>query len=189
MTTSLAFLEEGTGSPGPPLLLALGGDVNIMDCDHNLLVDGIMLDCRPAGSVFWSKSMPPAAKFRHKHSCSSPTPPTTAGQQQLVSNSCVAPHRKHTQRNFHVRSGDNDVIITMGSQWQHIQEDLRLCNKPVKGSDAPNPIAARRLLAMSEQPAASKLSSSSWRHVLQHHTAKSPRQAPTATYFAETRSG
>ena len=73
----------------------------------------------------------------------------------------------------HLRSGDNDVIITIGPQWQTAQEDLRVCHEPVNGRDDPNPMAARRLHAMSEQPVASKLSSSRRRHVLQLCKAKS----------------
>jgi len=83
VTVSLAMLEEGQGHPRPPLLLALRGDVHIKDCDQNLLLQGMSDTSRPADSIFWSKSIPPAAKCTHKRSCSSQALPTTAGQQQL----------------------------------------------------------------------------------------------------------
>jgi hypothetical protein len=59
VTLSLAMLEEGQNNSGPPLLLALGGDVNIKNIEHNLLLDGLRLKDREAGSIFWSKSIPP----------------------------------------------------------------------------------------------------------------------------------
>jgi hypothetical protein len=62
VTLSLAMLEESQNHSGPPLLLALGGDVNIKDTEHNLLLDGLRNKDREAGSIFWSKSLPPPAE-------------------------------------------------------------------------------------------------------------------------------
>lgn len=84
VTMSLAILEDGQGNVNPPPLLVLGGDVNIRDGEHNLLLDAMNRKSRPSGSVCWSKSIPPPAKFAHKHSCSTiQAPPATEGQQQL----------------------------------------------------------------------------------------------------------
>ena len=68
MATSLEMLERNNSLSGPPLLLALGGDINIKDDNHNLLLDGINHKSRQAGSICWSKSIPLAAELPRKHS-------------------------------------------------------------------------------------------------------------------------
>jgi len=54
-----------------------------------------------------------------------------------------------------MRPFDNDIIITVGKQWNHAQEQFDIGRSFGGGSDAHNAVAARRLSAMSEQSASS----------------------------------
>ena len=54
-----------------------------------------------------------------------------------------------------MRPFDNDIIITVGSHWNHAQEHFIRGRAFGGGSDAHNTVAARRLSAMSEQSASS----------------------------------
>ena len=54
-----------------------------------------------------------------------------------------------------MRPWDNDIIITVGKQWNHTQEPFKIGRAFNGGSDAHNAVAARRLSAMSEQSARS----------------------------------
>ena len=54
-----------------------------------------------------------------------------------------------------MRPFDNDIIITVGKQWNHAQEQFDIGRSFSGGSDAHNAVAARRLSAMSEQSASS----------------------------------
>ena len=54
-----------------------------------------------------------------------------------------------------MRPYDNDIIITVGSQWNHAQEEVGIGISFGGGSDAHNAVAAWRLSAMSEQSASS----------------------------------
>ena len=73
MATSLEMLERNNSRSGPPPLLALGGDINIKNDDHNLLLDGMTHQSRQAGSICWSKSIPLAAELPRKHSLVQPS--------------------------------------------------------------------------------------------------------------------
>lgn len=61
---------------------------------------------------------------------------------------------------FHLRLKDNDIIITVGAAWEHIQEDLKIGRRHHGASDAHDAVAARLLFALSKQLAASKHRSS-----------------------------
>lgn len=54
----------------------------------------------------------------------------------------------------HLRSQDNDVIITLGTEWEHVQEDHKIGKTFHGGSDAHDAVAARHLFALSIQLAA-----------------------------------
>ena len=73
MATSSEMLERNNSLSGPPLLLALGGDINIKDADHNLLLDGMNHKSRQACSICWSKSIPLAAELPRKRSLVQPS--------------------------------------------------------------------------------------------------------------------
>lgn len=96
MTISLAILEENQGHSGPPLLLVLGGDVNIKHINHNLLLAGMQHARKDTGTICWSKSIPFPAQFTQKHKAS----PATRLQTQQVSNSCAAQHTDCTCHNL-----------------------------------------------------------------------------------------
>lgn len=53
----------------------------------------------------------------------------------------------------HLRYFDDDVMITVGSQWEHTQENHNIGRKKTRGSEEHNAVAARHLFAMSEQSA------------------------------------
>jgi hypothetical protein len=100
VTLCLAFLEENPGHSGPPILLALGGDVNTSDSDQNLMFDGIMQKSREAGSICWSKSrLRPAEFSRNTQSFPAKHLKHTTGQQQLCRKSYVL-YSHTTSHNF-----------------------------------------------------------------------------------------
>ena len=96
VTMSLAILEEYQGSSGPPLLLALCGDVNIKSYEHNLLLEGMNGSSRPVRSICWSSSSPFAAQFTQTNAAVL----ARRLRQHAVSNSRAPRPIKRGLRNF-----------------------------------------------------------------------------------------
>ena len=56
----------------------------------------------------------------------------------------------HTEAS-HLRLKDNDIIITLGASWEHIQENPNIGKRFSGGSDAHDAVVARHLFAPAKQ--------------------------------------
>lgn len=93
MTLSLAILEAEQNNAAFPSLLALCGDVNIKNIDHNCLMSAIKAKERDPGTIRWSKPIPPPPQLSHETSAILIERPTgKAGLQQL----CRTAYQLHT---------------------------------------------------------------------------------------------